>query len=666
MDAVIDFFQLQGITKENLERDRAVQSVEAAGATLELAVLDAAAMLNIPIFRVEYEILERGFPGFLGMGKKDWRIQAYERLVMAKKRQQELDAEGDAGEKAPVIEDKDGRAFVFLQSGGDALLKVIPPVGKGKPAVEAYVIGLLGSRSCVDIDSGLVSKTVSAAAGEYIKVASFDHHSYNDSVATVKIAEGEMQAFITVSAPGDGGCDIAYDTYVTTLKYNRVVHGIKEDFLRDFADQPIYMEEIEIAVGSKSIDGKAAHIKYEFETDQSKARFREGTDGKIDFKELNIIQNVTENQLLATKIPPEQGRPGETVTGKTLPAKNGMDISLPLGENVHAGDDGDTILSDISGRVLVANGKISVEPILVVESNVSLETGNIIFLGTVVVRGDVEDGYSVKAAGNIEVHGSIGRAEIEAEGDIVISQGVNGKGGGSIRSGKSLWARFIENANIHAGDKVFASDGIINSNIDALSRIICQGKRASIVGGRLRASEEINAKTLGNQSGTETICEVGYDPGSKEELDRLVGEKNNPHDNGEIGRIMEDIDRIKIDIQALINLKQQRKVLPEDKQLQLQELIDKRDALLADQKETEEKIRLIKEHLGNLKTRGKVSASAKVFPGVRVAIRDTLLPDISTEYKATTFVLEGGVIRVAKYEEPDKEALKGPDGYSTN
>ena len=255
------------------------------------------------------------------------------------------------------------------------------------------------------------------------------------------------------------------------------------------------------------------------------------------------------------------------------------------------------------------------------------------------------------------MYGSIARAELDAEGDIIIQQGINGKGGGNIRAGKSLWARFIENANIQTGNMVFASDGIINSNIDALNRIICQGKRASIVGGRLRASEEINAKILGNPtSGTETICEVGFDPASKEELTKLEDVKENN---------LKELEDIKLNMQTLINLKQQKKTLPEDKQLYLQDLIDKRDVLLQAQKDLDDQIKGIKEHLSKLKTRGKVSASAKVFPGVKVVIRD-VREEVQTEYKAVTFVLEGGLIRVSKYEEPDKEVVKGPDGYSTN
>jgi len=655
---MIEFAQIQEIARANLERDRSVQSVEALGQTLELAVSDASAILNVPIYRIEYEVLERGFPGFMGMGKKDWRIQAYERITVRRKRQVEVEEEEELEEELePVIKDVDGKAFVFLRSGGDVLLKVVPPRGNGRPASETFAKTALMNRNVEDFNPKLVAKVVHDANGVYEKVGTFDHHSYNDSVMAVRIADGEMQATMSVSAPGDGGCDIPLETYILTLKTNRVVHGIKEDFLEEFVDRPEYMEDVEIAVGSKPVDGKPAYMKFEFETDQSRARLREGSGGKIDFKELNIIQNVVENQLLATKIPPQNGTPGETVTGKPLPAKNGNDISLPIGENVHAGDDGTKIYSNISGKVVYVSGKISVEPVLTVETNVGVATGNIIFLGNVIIKGDVEDGFSVKAAGNIEVYGSIARAELEAEGNIIIQQGINGKGGGVIRAGKSLWARFIENANIQAGNMVYATDGIINSNIDAIERIICQGKRASIVGGRLRASEEINGKILGNPtSGTETVCEVGYDPTSKEELSRLEAEKET---------LAKDLDDIKLNMQTLINLKQQNRSLPEDKQMYLQELMDRRDLVMQDQKGTDERIRAIKEYFSSTRTRGKVSASAKVFPGVKVVIRD-VKEEVQTQYPAVTFVLDGGLIRVSKYEEPDKELVKGPDGYSAD
>jgi uncharacterized protein (DUF342 family) len=92
--------------------------------------------------------------------------------------------------------------------------------------------------------------------------------------------------------------------------------------------------------------------------------------------------------------------------------------------------------------------------------------------------------------------------------------------------------------------------------------------------------------------------------------------------------------------------------------------MEKRSQLLGDLKTTEDGVKTINEFLGNLKARGKVSASAKVYPGVKIVIRD-VKDEVHNEYSAVTFVLEDGLIRVSKYEEPSDEAKKVPDGYST-
>jgi uncharacterized protein (DUF342 family) len=218
-------------------------------------------------------------------------------------------------------------------------------------------------------------------------------------------------------------------------------------------------------------------------------------------------------------------------------------------------------------------------------------------------------------------------------------------------------ARFIENTVIEAGDAVIASDGIINSRVDAGKRIICQGKRATIVGGRLRASEEINAKILGSPTaGTETICEVGADPKTKELISRLTETK---------AILEKQLEEIKLNMQTLVNIKKQRKSLPEDKETYLQSLDEKRMEILTDLETNTGKIQKAQDLLSNLRARGRVSASSKVYPGVRVIIKDAL-EDVRSEYRAVTFILENGLVRITKYEELGAETVGGGDGYSTD
>jgi uncharacterized protein (DUF342 family) len=652
---MVDFVELQQIVKEQLERDRAVHSIEATGDTLELAVTAAATLLNVPMRRLEYEITERGFGGLLGAGRKEWKIRAYERALADNPAETEADA-GDGGEETetPVIVDWDGEVFVRLFLEG-AFLKVTPPHGKGGRISEEAAMAALLQREVQGLDQALVAKTVREAAGEYVRIGDYQRNSANDGVLSIDITEGDMKASVTVSRPGPGGRDYSAENYLNFLHSNKVYYGIKEDAVAALVDKPVYGEPVTLAEGDKVVDGRDAYIQYNFETGQNRVRLREGVNGRVNFKDLNIIQNVVENQPLAVKIAAEKGRDGKSVKGTVLFAKDGKDIPLPLGKNVSVGEDGVTIVADISGQVLMVNGKINVEPVYTVDGGVNLKSGNIEFLGTVIVNGDVEDGFVIKAAGNIEVNGTVEKALIESEGSVVVTQGITGKGEGVVKAGHSVWAKFIENAVVETGDMVIVSDGIINSRVDAANRVLCQGRRAAIVGGLVRAGEEINAKTLGSPvSGTETVLEAGYDPRLKTRLAHLTEKKE------QVRREFEELQR---NIQTLLNIKRQRKTLPEDKEAALADFVAQRQTLIAGIKKTEEDLAKVQAALNAIKVRGRVSASAKVYPGVRIVIRD-IREDVRNEFKSVTFVLENALINASPYEETDKELMKAPDGYT--
>jgi len=235
-----------------------------------------------------------------------------------------------------------------------------------------------------------------------------------------------------------------------------------------------------------------------------------------------------------------------------LPAAPGKDIAIPLGKNTRLAEDNLTVVAETKGQVLLIKNKINVEPIMTIEGNVSIKTGNITFLGTVYVKGNV------KAAGNIEVKGTVGKASLDAEGDIVVSQGIAGKEGGHIRAGKSIWSKFIQNIElVEAGDMVIVSDGILNSKIIANHKVICRGKRADIIGSQVTACEGVYARNLGSPAGgSDTVISVGFDPRSKERL--VILEKN-------LLAAEKNLTALKLDVKSLEGQKKILKELSEEK-----------------------------------------------------------------------------------------------------
>ena len=467
-----------------------------------------------------------------------------------------------------------------------------------------------------------------------------------------------MHGTITVSSPAIGGADISADQIRRALQTQGVVAGISEEKINEFVDSPVYGVPFEVASAELPVDGKNAYISYNFETDKSKLKMKESASGQVDFKELNRIQNVVEGQPLAQKMEPERGKAGKTILGRYLEAKNGKDINLPLGKNVYVDTDGKTICASINGQVVLNGDKISVEPVYLVEGDVSIKTGNITFLGTVIVKGCVDDGYEIKASGNIEIAGTVGRCKLEADGNIIVNQGIMGRDEGYIRAGKSLWAKFIQNTKVDVEEYVYVSDSIMNSDVTCNKKVFVQGKRAAIVGGHIFATEEIYTKNIGSAGGgSETILEVGYDPRAKNRLDELQERQS---------VLLRELDELDLDIKHLEEQKKVRRTLPHDKEEMLINFTARKKEIVSESDEMSKEIQEIQEHLKELKVIGKISASGTVYAGVKIYVRD-VKEEIRTDVKQVTFYYENGFVRHGKYESPSPEdAKRVPDGYTAD
>ncbi|MBR3812821.1 MAG: FapA family protein [Spirochaetaceae bacterium] len=647
--------------QKKLQLDQLLRSVEVHADTLDEALADAAVQLQTRVQFLEYEVIERGSDGFMGIAKKPWVINAYETAeAVAEKEKKKKKGDASASEEdsdIEVIQDKDAEFFVHYFDGL-IMLKVVPPIGNGANVDAKEVIASINTGDSYQFKEADIKRIVDKGDtdGQYEQIGTFIQNPVNDAIISVEVSMDEMTCSIIATAPMSEGGELQADYIERQLEKQNITIGINEEKISAFVDKPVYGIPYVVAEGIKPVDGHDAYIKYNFETDRSKIRIKESASGQVNFKELNLIQNVVEGQPLAQKMLAERGKAGKTLYGRYLEAKNGKDIPIPLGKNVKLDTDGRTIVATCNGQVLLSGSKINVEPVMEVES-VNIKTGNITFLGTVIVKGNVDDGFNVKASGNIEVYGTVGNSQIEADGDIIVSLGIMGRDEGTVKCGRSLWAKFIQNTTVEVEENVIVADGIINSNVTCNKRIILQGKRAAIIGGHLFATEEINAKSIGsNGGGSETVLEVGFDPRKKQRLDDLQARQ---------AEVQHELEEVNLNMSTLENQKQMRKSLPQDKEEALALLYRKKGDLMDETDSIAAEIQEIQDYLRELKVIGKVSASGTVYPGVKLYIRD-VKEDIRTEIKSVTFYLENGFVRQGKYEPVSDDVKRTPDGYSAN
>lgn len=649
--------QLRADMEKVLKIDREIHSVEVRGDTIEECLSDAALQLDSKISNLEYEVIEKGFNGVMGVAKKPWVLRVYQNSLFIQKKMEEALAE--AGGKVAQEETKnvDVDGIYHVRRFGDGIyLKVVLPVGKGRPVNFNDVLIEAKRADTRTLDDALIKKLCAEGSNDdYAEIGSYSRVPAGDAVFAVDIAKDEMNATITASPPTSSGSEISMDAILQKLRIQGVVAGILEDKIIEFVDNPVYNIPVEVAKAIPPQDGNDAYIDYKVETDHSKLRLKEADNGQVDFKQLNLIENVVEGQVLAVKVLPQQGKGGKTIMGRYLEAKNGKDMNIPLGQNVKIGDDGLSIVATCNGEVLLQGDKLSVEPVRE-EKGVNIKTGHITFMGTVIVRGNVEDGFNIKADGNVEVYGTVGNCRIEAGGDIVISQGVSGRHEGYISTPKTLWAHHVENVKIEAGEYVVITDSIVNSEVTAMKKIVLKGKRAQIVGGHLFATEEITAKNLGSPAGgTETVLEVGIDPKAKKRMQELQEMQ---------AKLVAELEEVELNIAHLEEQRKIRRSLPKDKEENLNQLITRKNEIDDETAKASEEINEIDERLKNLKVAGKVNISGTAYAGSKIRVRDRE-DELKTNVKAVTFYYENGFVRRGKYN-PNADEIKGPDGYTTN
>lgn len=638
--------------------DKELRSVEVNADTIDEALADASVQLDTKIANLQYEIIEKGSDGFLGLGKKHWRLRIYQDPATVK-RSSNLASDGlfddIDSEDAVINQNRDGMFYV-RHFKSDIALKVILPVGNGLEIELRDVLAEVKREDTIEYDEDLIKRLVKQGTeNQYVTVGQYKHSSAGDVVIGVEVSKDEMVGCIVVSPPSGSGSEASKEMIRRALNSQGVVEACYDDEkITAFVDHPVYNEPFEVAAAIQPVDGHDAYIQYNFETDPKKLKPKISETGQINYKEQNQIQNVIAEQPLAQKIPAERGKGGKTLFGRYLEAKNGKDIQIQLGANVKLDTDGVTIKAEIDGEVMLVNGKVSVHPVKYLDA-VNVKTGDIKFVGTVIIKGSVEEGYKVEAT-NIEVNGIVDKSRLEATGNIIVRQGIFGKGEGVVKAGKSLWAKFINDTTVEVEENVIVYDSIVNSNITAMKNIVVRGKKAQIIGGHLLATEEICAKKVGSPGGgTETILEVGIDPRAKKRLEELQTMQ---------AKSTKEYENCDLDIQTLEQQKKLRKKLPQEKEEKLQSLKERCAQISTELEEMTKEINSIQSHLRDLKAVGKVKVESNVYAGVKVYVRD-VLDEVKIDSPGVTFYYEKSFSKRGPYEPPSLN-LEEPDGYTTD
>jgi uncharacterized protein (DUF342 family) len=523
--------------------------------------------------------------------------------------------------------DVDGYYSIDLNDDG-VYLAVYPPQGNGKAVDEAKIIEELKSQSITDFKYALLVKTTKEASGSKMKIGELPLPEVEPDIQ-VLVSRDRMEATLQIIKPKNSK-PLNYDLILAKIQNSGIVYGIDHTAIKQAFERPGI--QVIAARGQNPTDGQNAYIKHHIDQ-EAKGKPVELENGKVDFRNLNMFTTVQEGELLAEKIPATQGIAGMDILGNTVSPKPGKDMMFPVGKNVKVVDN--KIVAAIAGQLLIANNKIHVIPVIEIKGDVDLSTGNIEFVGNVIVRGSVQAGFTIKAEGNVEVYGTVSGGTIEGK-DIIIKMGIQGMGRGYVKAAGNVVTKFIENATVYAGNDVIVSEVVFHSQIRAAKKVIVQGKRGLIAGGKVIAGEEIVAKTAGTQMATCTDLEVGVNPVMREEFQQL---------RKDIKKLEINLDQAQKAIHILKAMDQSS--MPADKREMLLKLTKAQFHLVGQIENMRNRMAEIELAFEEMKY-GRIRVSDIIFPGVKIVV-GTLIKPIREQLSYSSFFSEDGDIKIGAF-----------------
>lgn len=519
--------------------------------------------------------------------------------------------------------------IAFKEDG--VFLSVYPAAVKGRRVELKDILDKLDHKQVKNYNKEVIERSVQRADKIPVRIAEAQEEIKINAVASVMIAPDKMKAFISL-APPEGGRMLTAAEIIVLLEQHNVKHGIDNTMMENICKYPVYNEMICIAEGIPPINGQSGSVEFFFNTDiDQKPTILE--DGRVDFRELNLIEVVHKSHKLCTLIPPIPGTPGITVEGNFIPALDGKPAVLPRGKNVEISEDGQSLLASIDGQVNYSDGKVNVFATYEVAADVDNSTGNINFVGNVIIRGNVLSGFTVEAGGSVEVWGVVEGAVIKAGGDIILKRGMQGLGKGVLLSEGDIIARYIENSNIEAKGNI-KSEAIMHSNVKCGNKLELSGKKGLLVGGSSKVGKEITAKVIGSHMATATDIEVGVDPTLRERYKSLRDEINN----------MENDIRKAEQAIAILKKLEAAGMLTDDKKEMLQKSVRTKVYYSHKINEAKEEIAVIEVKLQQ-DAFGRIRAYNFIYPGTKVAIGSSMM-FIKENLQYCTLYREGADIRV--------------------
>lgn len=452
-----------------------------------------------------------------------------------------------------------------------------------------------------------------------------------DCAVAVNVLSNGSEAYVVVEPPKNGGAEVTVNTIMEALNKNNVTYGLDMDMINNIADEKRYSSKLPVARWTPPVNGIDGTITYLYEREVKSAPV-ENDHGFVDYKNLGLIRTLHKGDVIANITMPTEGEPGTDVRGRQLRQIVGKKAKFTVGTNTSVTEDGFQIIANADGNLNYRSGAFHIDQVVTINGDVDASVGNISFVGDVVVKGEVMEGFKISSNANIIVSGNVNGATLEADGDVIIKKGCINS---NVMAHGNITANFCEYSDLNCDGDVTSSNFVV-CNVYCGGTISTKGNSGGLLGGKYTCLNSVAISNIGTKNYIPTQLTVGDNALLSEEKEAVMKQ---------IEKCSENLEKIMLVIDFLKNKKKEKPLPP-----------DKEEILGTSRRQ---KV-LINMEIGNLKKRIEeidislanrqyltVECKGYIYPGVKIIINDAVFK-VEAEYVRTKITLgEDGEIHTA-------------------
>lgn len=317
------------------------------------------------------------------------------------------------------------------------------------------------------------------------------------------VTEDKLYCYLMLPRPKKA---YSLNAILALLKKANITKGINTEVISSMIEYGRYDTRIEVARGEAPVYGEDGYYEYFFDTNVPSAPSFTA-DGSADYSNVKYFESVNAGDKLAVYHPAKKGRDGVAVTGEVLPGKNGLELPVLKGKGFMVLEDHHTYCAAVSGVVRMHEDGLMITRLLTTDE-ARLADGDINYAGSVLVKGDLRSGVTLRADGDVVIEGTMGGATLVCGGDAIFREGVVGRQRAKIEVTGNVYSKFLEDATVKAGGDIY-TNACLNCFITAGGFLQSYGDKGTIYGGSVQTVMGLDTAYLGNHNVIKTNVSMG-------------------------------------------------------------------------------------------------------------------------------------------------------------